>query len=336
MSALEPPFLADESVVAQLATESVRCCVCGGSEAQTVARGYDYEYRTSRDEWTYVRCLECALVYLNPRPAVSELARIYPPSYYSFDESKRGNPLVGFFRRRLEALKARAFEKLLGNGPKRILDVGCGDGRFLSVLRDFGPSNWELFGIDIDERAIRLAAKRGIRAELSRLEDYQPQSDAESPDSGGRFDMIVQFQVIEHVSSPDEMVRKVKDLLVPGGLFVIETPDVAGWDEALFRDGLWGGYHIPRHWNLFTPTNLARMLDGAGFEPVLAQPLISTSFWINSLYNRALVRGASARTLGFLHYQNPLLLAPLIVLDKLRMLFGARTSNQRLVVRRGG
>jgi 2-polyprenyl-3-methyl-5-hydroxy-6-metoxy-1,4-benzoquinol methylase len=299
--------------------------VCGGSDAEPIARGYDYEYRTSRAAWTYVRCRECALVYLNPRPAVTELARIYPPHYYSFDETKRDNPLVGFFRRRLEAMKARVFARLLEPGPRRILDVGCGDGRFLSVLRDHGPKAWELHGIDIDARAVERAASRGVRAQVSRLEDYDPGAE--------RFDMVVLFQVIEHVSAPDEMARRVHDLLVPGGLFVIETPDVAGWDEALFRDGLWGGYHIPRHWNLFTPDNLARMLARAGFERVLAQPLISTSFWINSLYNWALVRGAGERTLGFLHYQNPLLLAPLIVLDKLRMPFGARTSNQRLVVR---
>jgi hypothetical protein len=131
------------------------------------------------------------------------------------------------------------------------------------------------------------------------------------------------------------MAQKVHELLVPGGLFVVETPAVAGWDEALFRDGLWGGYHIPRHWNLFTPDNLGRMLEGAGFERVLSQPLISTSFWINSFYNRALVGGAGPRVLDFLHYQNPLLLAPLIALDKLRMALGGRTSNQRLVVRSG-
>lgn len=323
-----PGFLDDESIPASLEQESVRCCVCGSEASEPVAIGYDYEYRTSRDEWTYVRCTGCSLVYLNPRPATSELRRIYPSNYYSFDEGQRSNPLVSFFRRRLEGMKAKVFGRLLGPGPKRILDVGCGDGRFLEVLRDFGSSEWELRGIDIDEQAVERAKARGIQAEFARLEDFDPGDE--------RFDMVVQFQVIEHVSAPDEMARKVFDLLVPGGLFVVETPDVAGWDEALYRDGLWGGYHIPRHWTLFTPQTLGQLLERAGFEIVRAEPLISTSFWINSFYNQALVNGRSQRWLDFLHYQNPLLLAPLIVLDKLRMLFGARTSNQRLVARRPG
>jgi len=325
---LEPPFLGDDSIPADIAVESVRCAVCGGGDSDVAARGYDYEYRTSRRQWIYRRCRECGLVYVDPRPAVSELGTIYPPHYYSFDEAKRDLALVTFFRRKLEAMKVKAFAGFAGPGPRRILDVGCGDGRFLGVLRDFGPEDWELKGIDIDAGAIERARAKGFDARCVRLEDFELEPDAEG------FDMIVLFQVIEHVSHPDRMCRKVRELLKPGGVFVIETPDVAGWDERLFRDGLWGGYHIPRHWNLFTPDNLGRMLRQEGYEVVHTQPLISTSFWINSLYNRLLVRGAGERALAFFHYQNPLLLAVFILVDKLRMLFGARTSNQRMVARR--
>ncbi len=323
---LAPPFLSDASIPAELALERQTCCVCGPEAGSELAgRGYDYEYRTSRREWTYRRCRGCALVFLDPRPAASELGRIYPPHYYSFDEGKRDNPLAGFFRRRLEAGKAADFARLAGPGAKRVLDVGCGDGRFLGVLRDFGPKEWELAGIDIDPGAVARAQAKGLAVACSRLEDFDP---------GPRgFDLIVLFQTIEHVSDPRGMVRKIRGLLAPGGVFVVETPDVAGWDERLFRAGLWGGYHIPRHWNLFTPANLGRLLEQEGFEVLEQRALISTSFWINSLYNWLLVRGAPRAALGFFHYQNPLLLAPFLVLDRLRIACGGRTSNQRVVGR---
>jgi 2-polyprenyl-3-methyl-5-hydroxy-6-metoxy-1,4-benzoquinol methylase len=328
---LEPPFLADERVPLDLATERASCCVCGAAAASdAAARGYDYEYRTSRRAWVYRRCRECALVYLDPRPAVAELGRIYPPHYYSFiegsfDEGKRGNALVAYFRRRLEAGKAREFARLAGPGAKRVLDVGCGDGRFLAVLRDHGPRDWVLEGIDIDAAAVARARANGLAVGCSRLEDFAAGS--------ARYDLVVLFQTIEHVSDPRDTCRKIRGLLNPGGLCVIETPDVAGWDERLFRAGLWGGYHIPRHWNLFTPDNLARLLDQQGFDVVARASLISTSFWINSLYNALLVRAAPGWLLRFFHYQNPLLLAFFIALDKLRMACGARTSNQRIVAR---
>lgn len=323
---LEPPFLDDPSIPERIATEEVTCCVCGRDDAQPVATAWDYEYRTSRQPWTYKRCPECALVYLDPRPATSELGTIYPSNYYSFDEAKRTNPLVSFFRGKLEALKTRAFSRFVGSGPKRILDVGCGDGRFMSCLVEHGDSAWQVSGIDIDQGAIARARAKGLEASVTRLEDLEP--------GDRRYHMIVLFQVIEHVSDPRAMVAKIKDLLEPGGVFVIETPDVAGWDERWFRTGLWGGYHVPRHWNLFTPDNLDRLLTEEGFTVEAKEPLISTSFWINSLYNRALVRGAGERTLKFYDYQNPILLGVFIVLDKLRMAFGARTSNQRVIARR--
>lgn len=323
-----PPFLDDESIPARIETEEVTCCVCGRSDATPVARCWDFEYRTSRQEWSYLRCPECALVYVNPRPATSELATIYPPHYYSFDESKRDNPLVTYFRGILEGMKTRVFAGHVGGGANRILDVGCGDGRFLSVLREHGDPEWQLHGIDIDEGAIARARDKGLDARVSRLEDLGAD---EEP-----YHMIVLFQVIEHVSDPRAMVAKIRSLLAPGGVFVIETPDVAGWDERWFRSSHWGGYHVPRHWNLFTPENLGRLLREEQFDVEVTQPLISTSFWINSLYNRALVRGAGPRTLSFLHYQNPLLLGLFLVLDKLRITFGARTSNQRVIARRRG
>lgn len=323
---LEPPFLDDESIPRSIDAEPVVCAVCGRDDARPVACGYDYEYKTSRQPWVYVRCRECRLVYVNPRPATSELATIYPGHYYSFDEAKRDSWVVSVLRGRLEAMKVRFFKRYAGGGRRRILDVGCGDGRFLGVLEKYGPSEWEVLGIDIDEGAINRARQKGLKAYRTRLEDFDPGAE--------KFDMVVLFQVIEHVSEPREMCAKIRELLKPGGVFVIETPDVAGWDERLFRGGLWGGYHIPRHWNLFDPGNLERMLVASGFEIAHEQPLISTSFWINSIYNWLLVRGAGPRTLKFFHYQNPLLLGCFIALDKVRMLFGARTSNQRMIARR--
>jgi SAM-dependent methyltransferase len=210
----------------------------------------------------------------------------------------------------------------------RVLDVGAGDGRFLSVLKRAGPPGWRLEGLDIDTGACERARAKGIAMHQSRLEDF------EAPEGG--YDMVVLMQVLEHVADPRDTCRRIRALLAPGGAFVIETPDVAGLDERLFRDGLWGGYHVPRHWNLFTPTNLTRLLEQEQFAVVEQRPLISTSFWINSLYNRALVRGASERTLRFLHYQNPALLALFLPLDRAAIALGRRTSNQRVVARRRG
>ena len=90
---LEPPQeLAPAPVIA---TESVAACaVCGGVETHAYARGYDYELRTCRNEWTFVQCTGCGHVWLNPRPAVETLAVIYPPHYYAYDYETRVNAIA--------------------------------------------------------------------------------------------------------------------------------------------------------------------------------------------------------------------------------------------------
>ena len=81
----------------------VACCICGVDDSEPIAVGEDFEYRTSSDTFQAVRCQRCGLVYLDPRPAVSEFDRIYPPSYHAFDFSAERFGLVYQVRRRLEA-----------------------------------------------------------------------------------------------------------------------------------------------------------------------------------------------------------------------------------------
>ena len=60
------------------------CTLCGVEDADPVAVGADFEYRTCPDEFLAVRCRRCGLVYLNPRPADAEARRIYPDDYHAF------------------------------------------------------------------------------------------------------------------------------------------------------------------------------------------------------------------------------------------------------------
>ena len=105
----------------------VACCICGVDESEPIAVGEDFEYRTSPDSFQAVRCQRCGLVYLDPRPAVSEFDRIYPASYHAFDFSEERFGLVYQVRRRLEARRLLSWCRGLPEDA-RILDVGCGDG----------------------------------------------------------------------------------------------------------------------------------------------------------------------------------------------------------------
>ena len=177
----------------QLKLTRVRCCVCETDNAQPVGGGEDYEYRTSDDTFSAVRCHACGLVYLNPRPDVSEFETIYPPDYHAFDFSERDFGVVYKIRSRLEAKRLLSWCAGLPNDA-RILDVGCGDGFHLNLLKQYGSKNWTLEGVDVDKRAARMAEKAGLKVHLGTIEEINL-----PPNS---FDLAIMIQTIEHVAAP--------------------------------------------------------------------------------------------------------------------------------------
>ena len=191
-------------------------------------------------------------------------------------------------RRRWERGKVRLYRELVGAGPRRILDVGCGDGRFLEILRDFGAPDWQLVGIDID------AGRRG-GLPRARLRGPRRARRGSSASPQATFDAVVMLQLIEHVEDPVAICARVFALLRPGGIFIVETPNLAGLDYRLFRGRCWGHYHFPRHWNLFSTASLQRMLTRAGFEIARSESLISTSS-LDDLAPQLLPRSRLART----------------------------------------
>lgn len=259
-----------------LALTSVNCCVCGSSDAKVVGKGEDFEYHTSSDTFLAVRCKSCSLIYLNPRPSISEFDKIYPPTYHAFDFTQKKFGLAFKVRSYLEARRLLHRCRNLPDNA-RILDVGCGDGFHLGLLREFGKKNWTLEGIDLDKRAIEMATHSGFNVHFGSVE--QVELPVES------FDMIFMIQTIEHVEKPDEVLRAIYKLLRKGGRLVIVTDNTGSIDFKLFKSGYWGGYHFPRHWNLFNRRSMTKLTKKTGFKMEYLTTIISPVNWVYSFHN---------------------------------------------------
>jgi trans-aconitate methyltransferase len=97
--------------------------------------------------------------------------------------------------------------------PQTILDVGCGNGHTLAQLRKSFPVA-SLYGIDISPVACDLARKAsGAHVENVFLEDYHPEM---------KFDLVINLGTLEHLESPLEGLRKMKELT--GGICYLEVP----------------------------------------------------------------------------------------------------------------
>jgi len=265
----------------------VSCHLCGSGDRVVLASGSDHEYSTTTDDRFFVvKCMKCGLVYLNPRPAESELATIYPREYagYIDDEGVAGNSLLS--RLKTAFVNELGYPKrvrtavgyLPRNGsPLRLLDVGCGTGRVLSLFREYYPGEVETVGVDFDSSAVEIARKKGHGAICGMFEamDFPPCS----------FDCVYSSHVIEHVADPGLLLSKVVSVLAPGGFFFCETPNIGSIDARLLsRLGIWGGFHFPRHWTFFSPGTLRKLAENAGLEFVGVRFYLIPILWIWSLH----------------------------------------------------
>lgn len=192
------------------------------------------------------RCQICGTVCWAPRPTEAELTW-----KYNFLREARASSPASFKLSPIadsDAARATAIHDLLApcvESPAKVLDVGGGDGRLMTA---FAQRGFECFLVDQVDSTHPFVKKLGDRvsevsAELS-------------------FDAAVCSHVLEHVSSPRELLAFVCDRLRVGGAVYIEVP----WE--VFHSNAWNPISAEpvEHISFFTCDAIERMLHGTGFS----------------------------------------------------------------------
>jgi len=304
------------------------CPVCKSEMFTLYALGYDYELRTCANEWKFVKCDNCEHVWLNPRPALSELATIYPPHYYAYVYDEQINLLAQRGKEILDNFKFNSILSYMDNSPHNFIDVGCGNGRFLKLMERKGLERDQIYGIELDEQVVEKLREQGYQAFHERVEDIQ-----DIP--ANTIDLVTMFHVIEHVDDPGQVIEKIATWLRQGGVFAIETPNIDSIDAELFQKSYWGGYHIPRHWNLFKESTLRKLLQDQGLEVIMVNYQTGHSFWMYSIHHYLRYHWKWQRMATWF---NPFKGLPALVgfttFDKLRGSLGQKTSAMLMLARK--
>jgi 2-polyprenyl-3-methyl-5-hydroxy-6-metoxy-1,4-benzoquinol methylase len=144
----------------------------------------------------------------------------------------------------------------------RILDVGCSSGRLGAALKK--DKKVTVIGIDIDKKDIQLAKENLDEAHVLNIEK-------DSLDTLGLFDIVILADVIEHLINPIEALKKLKNVLKPGGKLIFSIPNMA---NGTIRLELLKGRFEYTKWGLLDKTHLHyydqievdNVLKGAGFS----------------------------------------------------------------------
>lgn len=203
--------------------------------------------------WNIYQCRTCKAYFLSPFPSREQLKKSYDASYYGKGGHKfifSVEQFIDFFRRK----KAKKVSKIIPENA-RVLDIGCGNGRFLKHLSSYG--NYELFGTELEGgSAERASLIKEVHLKIGTLKnDDFPE---------GYFNVVTLFHVFEHLEEPKETLEVIHKVLMKDGVLVMTFPNISGWQSKIFR-GKW--YHLdpPRHLIFYKPEDLALIIKNMGF-----------------------------------------------------------------------
>ena len=242
-------FFSDKSVFVHRA-----CPGCGRDDPRPAFGKFNFDLAF---------CSECGTLYVNPVPSQDDLDAFYRDSisqrywarvfFPSVAEARRER----IFRPRVERLKDVVAAH--GASPRKIIDVGAGAGIFLEEARALGLGT-ELAAVEPNTEMAETLSAKGFET----FHGFAVAAAAD-PALASSADLVVSFEVIEHVTDPRGYVTDISRLVRPGGLVVVSGLCGDGFDIAVL------GPHSrsvspPHHLNFLSREGVAAMVAEAGLE----------------------------------------------------------------------
>ncbi|MDH3614640.1 MAG: methyltransferase domain-containing protein [Gammaproteobacteria bacterium] len=226
-------------------TEVINCPFCSGPES---------EYWTKENGFTAVKCSDCGLVYVNPRPIATLIDEAVKTGVHSDVDHGR----TAIVRR--AASNVRVYEKIFSSmysdvwertTPISWLDIGAGYGEVIEAVANLAPQGSTIEGLEPMEPKRNAARKRGLAMREGYLSDVK-----------SRYDFVSLVNVYSHIPNFHEFLKDLKKVLSVGGEFFVETGNIGDLDAREVPSEL----DLPDHLVFAGEKNIEDYLTNAGFE----------------------------------------------------------------------
>lgn len=206
----------------------------------------------------YVSCIDCATLFVNPRPQFHVLNDFYsksPSTGYWVNEFFK--PVAEARREKIFRPRAEYVSGLIGKSNGLLIgDIGAGFGLFLEEMRRIMPSN-RYVAIEPSLEMTDICRGKGFETECAAMEEMSGRE--------GCFDFLTVFELLEHLHNPCFFLQKAHALLKPKGRVLLTTLSAKGFDILL----LWEkskSVSPPHHLNFFNPRSVRILAEKAGFN----------------------------------------------------------------------
>jgi 2-polyprenyl-3-methyl-5-hydroxy-6-metoxy-1,4-benzoquinol methylase len=235
--------------------QALRLCLSGRQQPLVrkcpVCHGVEWRRKFRKQQFDFIECARCGLLRLDPLPTAEQLSAHYAAraaaGNYELSKAPERAPYMETLFRKIAHQR---------RDPGRIFDIGCFDGQLLDFAKAAG---WRTAGIELQGEAATKAA-RSHDVSIGTVETYRPSA----PHS---FDVVAAIGVIEHVREPATFMALARELVAPGGLLVVQTPN---YGSALARamGRYWMPLSAPEHIHYFSHRNLKALCLAYGFSRV--------------------------------------------------------------------
>ncbi|MFB9354592.1 class I SAM-dependent methyltransferase [Sneathiella chinensis] len=216
------------------------CLACTGTDIAPAYR---------KDQMTFDRCQSCGFVFMNPMIDEESIAEFYRDYAGTGSYTKKADKKMRRSRRRLRRLK-----RLVPGGT--FLDIGCNAGFVVEAAREAG---FDSYGIDLSSEGVAYGKENFPGCTFHNLPieaaaEHLP-----------KFDLVYSSEVIEHVLDLDSFLRHTADIMKPGGVLYLTTPDAGHWRTP--KDlSTWFGFKPPEHSIYFNRASLTHALERFGLK----------------------------------------------------------------------
>lgn len=274
------------------------CPICKGTHFSPHLQVTDHS--VSHGTFAIVRCEKCSFLFTNPRPDEAQIGAYYDDDSYLSHHDDPDSALAKVYnavRNFAVKEKINLLDKYDGNPQKKVLDIGCATGFFLSAVKQ---KNWETWGTEPDADARQIALKKNAGNVFPSVFDPALRD--------SRFTSVTMWHVLEHVHRLDETLSWIHHHLDSKGALFIAVPNPESYDAAAYGE-YWAAYDVPRHLYHFTRSTMAKLLQHYGFSIVGTRCMLFDAYYVSLLSTKykygknkpaeALVRGTLSNLKGY-------------------------------------